>query len=76
MKKPIPMKPKPAPQKPAQVTRGSSPRLPGAPAPKNLPTPRTAQAPAAKAVDAKAVAAKAAAVKKEALKRMLPKKGK
>ena len=66
---------KPIPRKPPKVGYGTSKRpVPGAPAPKNLPTPRTAQAPAAKAVAAKA--AKAAAVKKEALKRMLPKKGK
>jgi hypothetical protein len=69
---------KPIPGKPPKVGYGTSKRpVPGAPAPKNLPTPRTAQAPAAKAVAAKAAkAAKAAAVKKEALKRMLPKKGK
>jgi hypothetical protein len=65
MKKPMPMKP-------PMVGYGTSKRpVPGAPAPKNLPTPRTAQAPAAKAA-----AAKAASAKKEALKRMLPKKGK
>ena len=59
MKKPIPMKPKPAPQRPAQVTRGSSPVVPGSPAPKNIPTPaRTAQAPAKRAPDAKAAALK------------------
>ncbi len=76
MKKPIPMKPKPAPQRPAQVTRGFSPRLPGDPAPKNIPTPaRTAQAPAQRQAAAKAAASSASA-KKEALKRMLPKKGK
>jgi hypothetical protein len=50
--------------------------VPGAPTPnRNLPTPRTAQAPAQRQAAANA-AAKAATAKKEALKRMLPKKGK
>jgi hypothetical protein len=64
MKKPMPMKP-------PMIRMGMEKKaVPGAPAPKNLPTPRTAQAPMQK------VAIAADSAKKEALKRMLPKKGK
>jgi hypothetical protein len=71
MKKPVPSRPRPT-AMPVKPTMGVEKKaVPGVPTPnKNLPTPRTAQAPAAKA------AASSASAKKEALKRMLPKKGK
>ena len=70
--KPMPARPRPT-AMPVKPTMGVQKKVvPGAPTPnRNLPTPRTAQAPAQRQA-----AANAATAKKEALMRMLPKKGK